>query len=159
MDIKSLYIEYKDDLYRYLISITNNPSLSEDIVSETFLTALKSLQKFKGQSSIKTWLFSIARYKWYEYLRKNKIGDSLDSMAGIYLKDGVNIEESLITKETIERIYQLLSQEDERKKDVILMRIQGYSFLEIAEKHNISESSARVLHMRVKNKIREALEE
>ncbi len=159
MDIKSLYIEYKDDLYRYLISITNNPSLSEDIVSETFLTALKSLQKFKGQSSIKTWLFSIARYKWYEYLRKNKIGDGLDSMAGIYLKDGVNIEESLITRETIERIYQLLSQEDERKRDVILMRIQGYSFLEIAEKHNISESSARVLHMRVKNKIREALGE
>lgn len=72
--IKDLYEQYQNDIYRYLISITHDKSLSEDLTSETFLAAIKSIASFKGNSSIKTWLFSIARYKWYEYLRKQKIG-------------------------------------------------------------------------------------
>ncbi len=70
MLLKKIYEEYKQDVFKYLVSLTHDVSLSEDLVSETFLSALKSLHKFKGQSTIKTWLFSIARNKWYEHLRK-----------------------------------------------------------------------------------------
>ena len=72
MLLKKIYEEYKQDVFKYLVSLTHDVSLSEDLVSETFLSALKSLHKFKGQSTIKTWLFSIARNKWYEHLRKEK---------------------------------------------------------------------------------------
>ena len=61
--IKDLYEKYKQDVFIYLLSITHNKSLSEDLVSETFLGAIKSLANFKGKSDIKTWLFSIARHK------------------------------------------------------------------------------------------------
>lgn len=70
--IKKLYEKYKQDVFGYLISLTHNPTLSEDLTSETFLSAIKSLPNFKGNSDIKTWLFSIARHKWYENLRKEK---------------------------------------------------------------------------------------
>lgn len=63
MLLKNIYEEYKQDVFKYLVSLTHDISLSEDLVSETFLGALKSLHKFKGQSTIKTWLFSIARNK------------------------------------------------------------------------------------------------
>ena len=78
MLIKKIYEEYKQDVFVYLVSLTNDTSISEDLVSETFLSAIKSIHKFKGESSIKTWLFSIARNKWYEYLRKEKFTTSLD---------------------------------------------------------------------------------
>lgn len=51
--IEDLYLLYKDDIYRYLLSLTHNPSLSEDLLSETFVNAISSISSFKGKSSIK----------------------------------------------------------------------------------------------------------
>jgi hypothetical protein len=45
------------------MSLTNDAFLSEDLVSETFLSSIRSIHRFKGESSIKIWLFSIARNK------------------------------------------------------------------------------------------------
>lgn len=59
--IEKLHILYKQDIYIYLLSLTHNPDLSEDLLSETFVRAITSIGNFKGQSSVKTWLFSIAR--------------------------------------------------------------------------------------------------
>lgn len=65
-EIEKLYMDYKDDVYRYLVSLTKNPDLSEDLLSETFVSAISSISNFKGQSSVKTWLFSIARNMWLQ---------------------------------------------------------------------------------------------
>lgn len=45
LTIKDIYEEYKQDVFRYLVSLTHNPILSEDLVSDTFLSAIKSLQE------------------------------------------------------------------------------------------------------------------
>ena len=45
------------------MSLTNDAFISEDLVSETFLSSIRSIHRFKGESSIKIWLFSIARNK------------------------------------------------------------------------------------------------
>ena len=68
--LKRLFEEYYSDLYRYLFGLCHDASLMEDLVSETFLEAVKSVVTFRGQSDIKTWLFSIARHRWYAWLRK-----------------------------------------------------------------------------------------
>ncbi len=156
--IKEIYEKYKQDVFHYLISLTQDPALAEDLVSETFLSAIKSLHKFRGDSDIKTWLFSIARYKWYEHLRKKKDEVSFDHLATKYLTDKTNLEYSLITSESATKILFLLEQETARIRDIVMMRIEGYSFYEIGIKHNISESSARVIDFRAKKKIRGILE-
>lgn len=158
LTIKMVYEKYKDDVFRYLVSLTHDPGLSEDLASETFLSALKSLPNFRGDSDIKTWLFSIARYKWYEYLRKKKEDTSFDDLAKNYLKDKIDVEDLVINKQVVEKILSLLEKEPPRTKDIVLMRIKRYSFYEISQKHKISESSARVIDFRTKKKIREILE-
>ncbi|MEG0895423.1 MAG: RNA polymerase sigma factor [Oscillospiraceae bacterium] len=154
-EIKYLYQQYSKDIYAYLVSITHNPSLSEDLLSETFLSAIKSIVFFKGDSSIKTWLFSIARHKWYEHLRKQKINISLDTLTENYIAE--NIEEDYLIKEIHQKIIDILNTQDKRTKDIVMMRIEGYSFLEISNKLDISESSARVIDFRAKKKIKELL--
>jgi RNA polymerase sigma-70 factor (ECF subfamily) len=52
---------YSDQLYGYAMSKTSKPELAEDLVQETFLAALKSLDNFKGLSSERTWLFTILK--------------------------------------------------------------------------------------------------
>lgn len=150
MLIKKIYEEYKQDVFIYLVSLTNDTSISEDLVSETFLSAIKSIHRFKGESTIKTWLFSIARNKWYEYLRKEKSTASLDDLAYHYIVSESDLEEKAIHKDISNKIVYLLDQESVRTKDIVLMRIEGYSYLEISQKHGITESSARVIDYRAK---------
>lgn len=158
MEIKKIYEKYKQDVFYYLLSLTHDPILSEDLVSETFLNAIKSLPNFKGDSDIKTWLFSIARYRWYGYLRKKKDDISFDKLAENYLNAETDIQEIIIKSEVADKILFILEKEPERTKDIVNMRIEGYSLYEISKKHDISESSARVIDFRAKRKIRGILE-
>jgi len=128
------------------------------LVSETFLAAIKSLPNFKGDSDIKTWLFSIARYKWYDYLRKKSEVVNFEDLAEIYLQGSDNIERSFINKTIASKIMDFLNVQEARTKDIVIMRIEGYSFHEIATKYNISENSARVINFRAKRRIRKLLE-
>ena len=168
--LEKLFRTYYKDIYRYLYSLTHDASLSEDLSSEVFLEVLKSVARFRGEADIKTWMFSIARHKWVDYLRKKNrrvetevLSELVDihrfadgSQANAVITKG--IEEQYIEKEVLERIYALLEAEPERNRAIVKLRMEGYSFHEIARKEGISESSARVIYFRVKEKLRQILE-
>ena len=61
---------YADELYGYAMNKTGHTALTEDLVQETFLGALKSVNNFKGQSSERTYLFSILKFKIADHYRK-----------------------------------------------------------------------------------------
>ena len=61
---------YGDILFRFAYGRTLNPELAEDLVQETFLSALRSKSSFKGSSSLKTWLISILKNKTIDHFRR-----------------------------------------------------------------------------------------
>ena len=69
---EELFSLYYRDVYSYLYGMSSDASLSEDLASEVFLEAVRSVSSFRGESGIRTWLFSIARHRWSAYLRKKK---------------------------------------------------------------------------------------
>jgi RNA polymerase sigma-70 factor (ECF subfamily) len=75
IDINSCVLLYTKDLYAWAYYKTGDKSLSEDLVQDTFLAAIKSQKNFKGDSEIKTWLFAILKNKIADSFRKatNKI--------------------------------------------------------------------------------------
>jgi RNA polymerase sigma-70 factor (ECF subfamily) len=154
-EIEKLYKLYKDDIYRYLLSLTHNPDLSEDLLSETFINAIKAIANFKGQSSIKTWLFSIARNLWLQNIRKEKSTAEYSDILQLYVVDAM--DERLITEEIAKRISNLLLEKDERTQRIVNMRLEGYSFIEIAGELSISENSARVIDFRTRKWIKSVL--
>lgn len=156
LNIENLYMQYKKDVYGYLISLTHNPSLSEDLLSETFLKAIRSLSGFKHNSSVKTWLFAIARNLWYQHLRALKPQVEYSDLMEIYISE--NIDDNYIKRETLNRVWELLAAKDERTRKIINMRIEGISYNEIAEQIGISESSARVIDFRTKKWLKSILE-
>lgn len=62
--------KFADELYGYAFNKTGNSDLAEDLVQETFLAALKTLQTFKGQCSERTWLYRILKNKISDHFRK-----------------------------------------------------------------------------------------
>ncbi len=61
---------YGDDLFSYARWKVADEESAQDLVQETFLSALKSLSTFRGESQEKTWLFSILKHKISDHYRK-----------------------------------------------------------------------------------------
>jgi RNA polymerase sigma-70 factor (ECF subfamily) len=156
IDIEGLYKEYHKDIYNHLFWLTHNPDLSEDLLQETFLQAIKNIHSFRGNSSVKTWLFSIARHLWIGHLRKKKIITSDEDISNIIVV--IDYEMELYNKKIIERIFALIATKDEKTRKIFFMRVNGYSYYEISEKVYVNENSARVIDFRTKKWIKETLE-
>jgi len=54
---------HSDYLFNYTISRVDNEELAQDIVQETFFSALKAMKNFRGQAAERTWLISILKRK------------------------------------------------------------------------------------------------
>ncbi|WP_147590108.1 RNA polymerase sigma factor [Clostridium polynesiense] len=156
-NIEILYMEYKKDIYYYLLNLTHNQSLSEDLLQETFIKAISSINNFKGQSSVKTWLLGIARNLWLQSLRSEKSNLEYNDLLEIYVRDCV--DDNLITEEISVKIEELIRLKEKRTQEIVKLRIQGVSYNEISLKLAISESSARVIDFRTKKWIKNKLEE
>lgn len=61
---------YTNDLYSWAIYKVSDPELAKDLIQDTFLAAAEKLASFRGESSPKTWLFSILNYKIIDVYRK-----------------------------------------------------------------------------------------
>ena len=64
--------DYQEMVFLCCRTLGLNGAEAEDVASETFLAAYQKLSKFRGDSSLSTWLWKIAYYKGINYLRRNK---------------------------------------------------------------------------------------
>ncbi|MGD9930594.1 MAG: sigma-70 family RNA polymerase sigma factor [Mangrovibacterium sp.] len=69
-DISVWVDSYTPELYSWAVHKVSHEELARDLVQDTFLAAVERLQHFKGDSSPKTWLFSILNHKIIDHYRK-----------------------------------------------------------------------------------------
>ncbi|MBT2660053.1 sigma-70 family RNA polymerase sigma factor [Bacillus sp. ISL-45] len=74
-----LYEKYKNMIFLYLYRSTLNQHIAEDLTQDTFLKAFQSLSSFRGESSLKTWLFKIARNTYINFSKKKQTSMELQS--------------------------------------------------------------------------------
>jgi RNA polymerase sigma-70 factor (TIGR02943 family) len=84
---------YGDYLYAYALMRVNHKDTAEDLVQETLLAGLESLDRFSNQSSEKTWLVAILKHKILDYWRKKyrhkDIFETANSVLdGVFTQDG-----------------------------------------------------------------------
>lgn len=68
--MRELYLRYNNALYAFTVSRCGNEELASDCVHDTMLDVWRTADRFAGKSTVKTWLFSIARNKMVDALRK-----------------------------------------------------------------------------------------
>ena len=61
---------FTSDLYSWALHKVSDPELAKDLVQDTFLAAAEKIQRFRGDSNPKTWLFSILNHKIIDFYRK-----------------------------------------------------------------------------------------
>ena len=154
-DIEALYREHRQAVYGYLLGLTRDPSLAEDLLSETFLQAIRSIGSFRGEASVRTWLCGIARNVWRHSLRgKRELVEFNDRLA-CYMEE--DLDDRLAAGQAVKRVKELQDQKDERSRTILWMRLELYSYSEIAERLGISENSARVVEFRTRKWMKDIL--
>lgn len=168
MDMDEMYQEYAELIYHYLLGLCHNPSLAEDLVQTTFLKAIESIDSFRGQSKVSTWLFQIAKHEYIDVMRRKENQNismevfCQDDSQGetVFAGESLSILEYLIEKEQKERILWHLHQLPEPYKEVFLLHIYGEcSYREIAAVFGRTEVWARVTYFRAKERLIQCLKQ
>lgn len=151
-NIEEIYKKYSKIVYKYIFCLTGNEEITEEIVQETFLEAVKNIDKFKGECKISTWLCQIAKCIWYKMLRSTKNIISLEEVKDIVYTEK-NIEDQICQKEDRISLLKKIQEFDEDTRNVIYLRVLGnLEYNEIAEIMNKTANWARVTFFRGKQK-------
>lgn len=157
-----IYKKYSRIVYNYLLGLTHNQELSEELMQETFYSATKNIKKFRGECSIKVWLCEIAKNKWKNKIKKTKkeksiiINDNIDDIDELFFED--SFENEIISKEEIIDLYKNIHNLDEKTREVIYLRIRAeLSFKDIGNVLDKSEEWARITFYRGKIKLKELM--
>jgi len=153
----AVYQNYFEAVYRYALSLSRNPQAAEEITQETFFRAMRSLDRFQGKSSLKSWLCAIARNLWISEQRKKK-AQPLDDASALADPDP-GPEAAIVRQDESMRIHRLLHGLDEPYREVFTLRSLGQlSFRDIGELFGKSENWACVVFHRARAKIKEKME-
>ena len=156
MEFGDIYEKYFKDVYLFILTISKNTDVAEEITQATFFKALKEIKNFKGNCSVKSWLCQIAKNLYVDQTRKRKLCSLDEVKEAAALTD---IEENMIDKSNAISIYKILHCLEEPYKEVFTLRVLGeLSFKEIADIFGKNESWARVTYHRARIKIRELME-
>ena len=155
-EFEEIYSEYFKDVYRYVLCLSKNESIAEDITQETFFKALKNIDSFKGNCKMSVWLCQIAKNSYFSYLKKEQNNfERVEDIVDIF---DIDFEQILVDDESVFGIHKVLHNLEEPYKEVFTMRFFGdLSFSKIAELFGKTESWARVTYHRARIKLKERL--
>ena len=160
-DFEKVYKEYFNDVYLYIKRLSGDEHIAEDITSETFFKALKSIDSFRGECEIRVWLCQIAKNSYYTYIKKNSKIQNVEETELINLPDNKNnVADDVTNKMQALVIQKILEELEEPYREVFMWRVYAeLSFKEIAGIFNKSENWACVTYHRARNQIKKRLEE
>lgn len=148
----AIYKEYAETVYRYLLSLTHNADLAEELTQETFYQAVKGINRFDGKCKISTWLCAIAKNQLSTYYHKHPPTEALTGNEKL-LSDSAETRalQNLGAADLFKQIHAL----KEPAREVLYLRLFGdLSFREIGDIFGKTENWARVTYYRAKEQLK-----
>jgi RNA polymerase sigma-70 factor (ECF subfamily) len=114
--------EYADPLYGYVLArVRPNLADAEDLTQEVFLAACRSMEDYRAESSLKAWLFGIARHKVEDYYRVRMREAALEEADGAAC-DSVQIDSALDREQLREQVLTILDRLPDRYRLLLKWR-------------------------------------
>ena len=155
LSMEETYKAYSQTVYRYLLSLTHDAELSEELTQETFYQAVKSAGRFNGSCKVSTWLCAIAKNTLLSYKRKHAPAQPLDADSCTSKSPESEVFASLDRVELIKKLRLL----DGEMREVMYLRLFGdLTFREIGDILSKTENWARVTYYRGKEKLKKELD-
>lgn len=155
-DIEKAYVQHSQDVYRYLLSLSHNEELAEELTQETFFRAIRTIDNYDGSCKLSVWLCQIAKHLWYQWVDKQERWKSTELTDKV--PDNSSLEMSVLLRAEKMDLYKAIHSLPEPMRELVHMRLTGeFSFSEIGKLLDRSENWARVTFYRAKQKILEEM--
>ena len=153
-DVETLYRQCAPAVYKYLLCLTHDQALAEDLTADTFERALSGFERFRGDCTPTAWLCAIAKRLWYGELRRKR--QALPLSEDDRLVSEEDIEREYVRREDKMALYRALRTLDGETREVFYLRLSGdMTFGEIGDIIGRSAVWARVAYYRGKEKLKE----
>lgn len=161
-DFEAWFRQYREPVYRYVRFRVATREAAEDVTSDVFLKALRSLPRYDPKRSApRTWLLRIARNAVTDHLRalqrRQSLYVSLDRVPDL-VSDCPSPEERLLREEQIQGLLNAAATLREADREVLSLRYgAGFTNAEVAETLGISRNAVAVRLHRALDRLREAV--
>jgi RNA polymerase sigma-70 factor (ECF subfamily) len=161
-----LFNEHFHSVYHYVYYMVGNKSDAEDVTQEIFLKIANADERYTEVTTLRAWIFTIARRAVIDFLRKKRTKKFLAFWKN-YIPEDLDIpderknmpENILIQKEEKDSIFSYVDRLPEKMKTIIYLRIiQGVPVQEVATLLDISPNNVSVLQNRAIAKLRSMID-
>lgn len=158
---RQLVEEYQRMVFRTCIGIVHDADDADDVSQEVFIEAFNSIDQFRADSKISTWLYRIAVNKSLNHIRANKRKRLFHSLG---FSNSPDVADMSITVDTIENQQRkkimdaaIDSLPENQRTAFVLHKVDDLSYKEIAEIMDVSLSSVESLIFRAKQNLQKKL--
>ncbi|MBU5441284.1 sigma-70 family RNA polymerase sigma factor [Paenibacillus sp. MSJ-34] len=153
--LDAIYQQYMKDVYRYLLSLSRDHHIAEELVQETFYRAYLFLEQCR-EEKIKPWLFKVAYNAFIDFKRREKRSDAKETDFFEQLADGNTPETELMRQEYWDGMERTIAGlPDNQKQALLLYDFHQLSYKEAADVMEISLSHFKILLFRARQKLRQ----
>ncbi|PTT02457.1 RNA polymerase subunit sigma-70 [Pedobacter sp. HMWF019] len=148
-----IYNRYKGELYVYACKIVKDEELAADLVQEILISLWDRRETLVFKSSIVAYLFTALRYKFFDWIDKQKVRTDYAESFQLFIDEGDWVTDNQIAeKELMAFVEEQINKLPEKMKAVFLMSYkENLSYQEIGLRLNISEKTA---HNQANNALR-----
>lgn len=159
---------YSTQIYRVALKMLGDEQDAEDVLQNTFMKVLQSIEKFEGRSSLSTWLYRIGVNEALMLLRRQKPtisvamdyeGDDDEIQHPTQFTDWCCLpEEDLLSDEARRHLDKAIRRLPEKLQVVFLLRdVEGLSIRETSEALDLTETAVKTRLLRARLFLREQL--
>ncbi len=155
-EFEELFNENRSFIFKYLMKLTQDYSLAEELTQETFFRAYINYASLRNKDKAPVWLCSIAKNAFFTWYNEQKKHTSLDNAEDV--SNGYSIENDFELNELSGKALHCLHELEEPYKEVFtLFVLGGYSHKDISSLFGKTESWSRVTFYRAKQKLLERM--
>ena len=161
--LEALLTKHQSRLYRFSLKMCGSPSDAQDVLQETLIALARSIHTFRGDSSVSTWLYTVARSFCIKRRRQSKFApahtESLDHSVADFTPDpGLAPDEALAARQLQMALNTALAALPEEHREVVLLRDgEGLSAAEVADVLGVSIDAVKSRLHRARLALRDSL--
>ena len=160
---------YEDSVFNMAMYITKNREDALDVSQEVFLKLWRTLESFRGECSIKSYLMKLTKNTALDLKRRNSYRQTVsltmenDEGESSQLdiadtSEDANPQEAYLRRERVEKVRRAISELDEEHRQVIVMReMNGMSYREISDALGINEGTVKSRINRARSALKKIL--
>ena len=153
--MEEVYRQYARVVYRYLLGLTRDEDLAEELTQETFYQAVRTSEKYDGTAQVSTWLCGIAKNVLRTHRRKHPATEDIDEVS----LPAPSAEAAVLAQEERLALLRRVHALPDPGREVVYLRLYGgLSFQEIGAVLGRTENWARVTFYRAKERLRKDVE-